>query len=261
MAAPRQPKGLSNRLLLLLELHRRRHGRLRTLAQRLGVTVQAVSVALKRLLHDGLVENRDGAWRPTPRGTDALHQAVRDLRDFVDDAMGNLRLVEETLAQADALIREGDEVGLFMRDGRLLAAPRVYAGSHGRARTPAPKGGLVRVGDLRGIVALRPAPITFIAHPPELSAPQMRRARTLVSRANGPHRFGAHDLSSAVLLERMNRSVDFEFAPLSAAIDAALRGVPVQYWVPVRTLPDCLASVAQASGSVPQPLTVRSVEL
>ena len=259
--AESRAKGLSTKTLLLLELHRRRHGKLRTLSARLNVTVQAVSVGLKRLVKEGLVENRDGAWRPTPRGTDTLHRTMRDLRRFVDDAIGNLRLIDETFAQADARIRLGQEVGLYMRQGRLCAAPDVYATSNGRARESARKGGLVRVGGLRGIVALKPASLTFVAHPESLSTVQRRRAASVLRRHNGVGRLGAHDLPSAVLLEGLGRSVDFEFAPLQAAMDAALRGVPVQYWVPVRSLPDCLAAVAQTNGTVPQPLTVRSVEL
>ncbi len=256
-----RPRGLSTRILLLLELHRQRHAKLKTLADRLGVSVQAVSVVLKRLVEDALVENREGAWRPTARGTDALHGSMRDLRRFVDDAIGNLRLIDETDAQAGANIKEGDEVGLYMSDGRLRAAPRVYAGSTGRAKAAARKGALVRVGALRGIVALKPAPLLFVAHPESLTSGQRRRASAMLRRNNGTGRLGAHDLTSAVLLEELGRDVHFEFAPLQAAIEAALRGVPVQYWVPVRNLPDCLAAVGQANGSVPQPLTVRSVEL
>jgi predicted transcriptional regulator len=254
-------KGLSTRILLLLELHRQRHAKLKTLSERLGVTVQAVSVVLKRLVHDGLVENREGTWRPTARGTDALHGSMRDLRQFVDDAIGNLRLIDETDAQATATIKAGQEVGLYMEGGRLCAAPNVYASSTGIARAAARKGSLVRIGKLRGIVALKPAPILFVAHPETITVGQKRRAAALLRRTNGNGRLGAHDLTSAVLLEGFGREVDFEFSPLQAAVDAALRGVPVQYWVPVRNLPDCLATVAKANGSAPQPLTVRSVEL
>lgn len=257
-------KSVSTRLLLLIELHRRRHAKLRPLAERLGITVQAVSVVLKRLTREDLVELRDGVWRPTQRGTEAVHQSMRDLRRFLDEAMGNLRIIDACVAQADGPVRPGEAVGLYMRDGRLRGATGVYAGSQGRALTRARTGELVRVGDLRGIVGLKPAALTLVAHPETLSAPQARRARRLVpGRRNrtGGVRVGAHDLSSSVMLEQLGRSPDFEFAALPAALDAVRRGVPVQYWVPVRDLPDCLVAVGQANGSGPQPITVRSVEL
>lgn len=258
-----QSKALSTRLLLLLEVHRRRHSRLRTLADRLGVTVQAVSLVLKRLTKEGLVENRAGVWRPTPVGTEAAHGSMRDLRRFVDDALGELRLIDETVAQADALVKPGDQVGLYMRDGRLRAAPRVYAGSHGRARTAGRSGDLVRVGDLRGIVALKPGGLTFVSHPEHPTHAQIRRAKNLLSRRDGKggRRLGAHGLASAVLLERLGRAADLEFAPLPAALEAVRRGVEVQYWVSTAELPECLATVAQANGNGPQSLAVRSVEL
>ena len=258
--ATQPTKGLSTRLQLLLEIHNHRHGKLRTLADRLGVTVQNVSLALKRLTHEGLVENRGGEWRPTQRGTDALHGSIRDLQRFVDDATRNLRLIEDTVAQADAKIQAGERVGLFMRDGRLCAAPRVYASSQGRARDPADKGEAVRVGELRGIVALKPGTLSFIAHPAKLTPAQLRRAKALL-RAGGPdgRLVAAHDLASTLLVERLGGEAHFEFAPLAAALEAVQRGVPVQYWVPVAALPECMAQLG--SNGDAQRLNVRSVEL
>jgi predicted transcriptional regulator len=253
-------RGVSTRVLLLLELHRKRHAKLKTIAGQLGITVQAVSVVLKRLVREGLVESRDGSWKPTARGTDALHNSMRDLREFVDEAVGSLRLIDETYAQADAPIRAGQDVGLYMRAGRLCAAPKVYATSHGRAVASARKGQLVRITGLNGIVALKPATLTFIAHPETLNHTQRRRAETLARRANGALT-GGHDLASVVLVESLGRKVNLEFAALQGAIEAALRGVAVQYWVPQQSLPDCLAAVTRANGAVPHPLTVRSVEL
>jgi predicted transcriptional regulator len=260
VSVPSAPKGLSTRLQLLLEIHNHRHGRLQPLADRLGVTVQNVSMALKRLGKEGLVENRDGDWRPTQRGTDALHGSFRDLQRFVEDAMTNLRLIDECVAQADAPIKSGDRVGLYMRDGRLCAAPRVYATSQGRARERAATGDAVRIGDLRGIVALRPAPITFVGHPVRLSAAQEKRARRLVEGLAKGGRVAAHELGSVLLLESLQRRPDLEFAPLAAALDAARRGVPVQYWVPAEHLSECLAQAGQTNGSAHSP-SVRSVEL
>jgi predicted transcriptional regulator len=253
-------RGLSTRLQLLLEIHNHRHGKLRTLADRLGVTVQNVSLALKRLTNEGLAENRGGEWRPTQRGTDALHGSIRDLQRFVDDATRNLRLIEDTIAQADAKIRSGERVGLFMRDGRLCAAPRVYASSQGRARESAARGEAIRVGDLRGIVALKPGTLTFIAHPAKLTAAQLRRAQSLLRNGGAQdHRVAAHELASALLVERLGGDPDFEFAPLVATLEAIQRGVPVQYWVPVSALPECMAQLG--SNADAQRLTVRSVEL
>lgn len=254
------PKPVSTRVLLLMETHSRPHAKLRPLADRLGVSVQAVSVVLRRLLQEGLVESREGVWRPTQRGTDTLHRTMRDLQRFVEDSMGDLRLIEEALAQADSTIRAGEKVGLYMREGRLRAAPRVYAGSWGQAQEAARKGALVRVADLRGIVALRPAQLTIIGHPPRLTARQRQRALRLLRDAR-PARLAAHELESAVLLESLGGRADFEFAPLSAALDASRLGVPVLYWAPQRQLPECLAAIGQRNGEAPHGLRVRSVEL
>ena len=112
-------------------------------------------------------------------------------------------------------------------------------------------------------MALKPGRLTFVAHPDEATSRQLRRAASLLRRASGDDnlRLGAHGLASTVLLERLGRDPHFEFAPLASALDAVRRGVDVQYWVPAAELPECLATIAQANGSGPQSLSVRSIEL
>ncbi len=233
MQAPRT-KALSTRLLLLLEVHNHRHARLKTLAERLDVTVQAVSDYLKRLTNEGLVENVAGAWRPTKRGTALLHETMRDLRHFLDDAMGSLRIISQTHALADRTIHAEQDVGLYMRDGRLYAGPPRAGASRGVARTEAQAGQLVLVADLKGLIELRPAALTLVVHPEFPEGAPFESGRRAIRRLMDPKRrslVAAHDQTSLAWVWALGLEVDLEFAPLAAAQEAARRGVPVFYFV------------------------------
>lgn len=263
MALP-EPKPLSTRLHLLVELHQRRHSKLKTLADRLDVTIQAVSGYLQRLTAEGLVERSEGAWRPTAKGTAHLGHQITELRRFLDEAAHNLRIINETLALAAARIRQGDDVGLVLRQGRLVAVPGLSARSRGRARTDAAAGELVLVSDLEGILELFPAPLTFLAHPDFPAERTLARARRELPRAKAGHErllVAAHAISSLNWAQRLKVPVDLEFAPLAAAQDAARRGVPVAYLVPRGELAHCVSAVREADGKYPEPIPVRSVEL
>lgn len=255
---------LSTRLQLLVELHQQRHGRLRTLAQRVGVSVQAVSGSLRQLVRDGLVATENGTWRPTPKGTDHLQGQLTDVRRFLDGAREALRIIPETVALAARAIRRNDPVGLIMKEGRLTAVPRLAARSRGRARTDAGAGDLVVVGDLEGILDLHPAPIMLVAHSERPDAAALARARRTAARLRRPHPrmvTGAHALSSVALARQLGLNVDLEYAPLEAARDAARRGVAVLYLVPQSELTHCLAALREGEDSFPEPVPVRSVRV
>lgn len=263
MLAPRT-KALSTRLLVLLELHNHRHTKLKTLAEQLDVTVQAVSDYLKRLSNEGLVEHVAGAWKPTKRGTAVLHETVLDLRRFVDDSMRHLRIIDETFALADRKIHAEQQVGLYMREGRLHAGPVKAGASKGVARTEADAGQLVLVGDLDGLLELHPAPIHFLGHPDFPDGAALEHARREAKRAtDGRERVlvAAHGLTSLAWVWTLGLEVDLEFAPLAAAQEAAERGVPVLYFVPEDERAACEARIASATSDRSEPVPVRSVRL
>lgn len=261
---PPRARALSTRLLLLLEVHNHRHARLRTLADRLDITVQAVSDYLKRLTNEGLVESAGGAWRPTKKGTALLHDTMRDLRRFVDESLGRLRIIEETYALADRRLHAEQEVGLYMRDGRLYAGPPRGLPSRGRARTEAEAGHLVLVGELKGMMRLEPAPLTLLVHPDFPTGAALERARREVRRGpTGPRRrlVAAHGLTSLAWIQALGLEAHLEFAAAAAAQDAAARGVPVLYFVPRPEAAALEASVRAEAAQRNAPLPLRRVEL
>jgi len=123
------------------------------------MTVQGCSDYAHGLERDGLLATVDGEYRATKKGIEFLHDRLVDLRSFVERARREMAFIETTAAMAGNTIRNGNQVGLFMEDGVLVALAGRSSPSSGVAVHDATKGELVAVRSLEGIVALRPGRI------------------------------------------------------------------------------------------------------
>ncbi len=151
--------------MFLYECETREVGQLRSIAERLGLSVQAASHTFRSLARRGLVELREGRYRPTVRGVDWLHSALGSVRDDLAERLDRLHIVRTTPAVAAAPIGAGEVVRLEIRDGVLTATPGSAGGSRGRASRAAETGELVEVGELEGIVPLPHGRLQVIALP------------------------------------------------------------------------------------------------
>ncbi|MCI4342805.1 MAG: hypothetical protein L3J92_01635 [Thermoplasmata archaeon] len=157
--------GAVSDLLFLYECETRDVGQLRTVADRLGLSVQAASHTFRSLSRRGLVELRDGRYWPTVRGVDWLHSALGSVRDDLAERLDRLHIVRITRAVAIGPIEKGETVALEIRDGTLTARAGRGRGSRGRAHARADPGDLVEVGELEGIVALPHGRLTVLTVP------------------------------------------------------------------------------------------------
>jgi putative transcriptional regulator len=164
LAALRRAGAVSD-LLFLYECETREVGQLRAVAERMGVSVQAASHSFRSLRRRGLVELRDGRYKPTVRGVDWLHAALGGMRDDLAERLDRLHIVRTTRAIATGAVAPGDPVALELEDGVLLARPGTTPGSRGRAISRADAGELVEVGELEGIVPLPHGRVRVLALP------------------------------------------------------------------------------------------------
>ncbi|MCI4372232.1 MAG: hypothetical protein L3K02_01090 [Thermoplasmata archaeon] len=146
--------GTVSDLLFLYECETREVTNLRSVAERLGLTVQAASHTCRSLVRRGLVELSGGRYRSTVQGVDWLHSALGSVRDDLAHRLDRLHIVRTTRAVADGPIEKGDRVSLEIRAGTLTARSGTSRGSRGRAHSSASGGELVEVGELEGIVPL-----------------------------------------------------------------------------------------------------------
>src|SRR2546422_714623 len=144
----------STRLLFLYEVTTNRHTRLRTIAERLGMTVQGASEYAHGLQGDGLLVLANGEYRATKKGVELLHDGFLELRRFVERAGRAMAFVETTSALAGNPIGHGDRVGLFMEGGVLVAYAGRTSPSVGLAVHDAERGDLVSVHGLDVLLLL-----------------------------------------------------------------------------------------------------------
>lgn len=223
---------LSSRLLILLELKRRRVGTLAPLAEGVGLTPQAVSQYIKKLEREGLVAREDGIYRATPAGEEFLRSHLFELKEWTDAAVRELVVIRSCVAIARGAVRAGDRVGLFMEGGRLVAHPGRRSPSSGTAMGDAPAGSDVLVTDLEGVVEIPAASLhIFEAPSPDEGGSSAVESGWLEGAAGDldAARWAALDEVGEALLKQAGKVASMEFAPFESAVRAVERGVEVAY--------------------------------
>jgi putative transcriptional regulator len=234
----------STRLLFLHEVTSNRHTRLRTIAERLEMTVQGASEYARGLQRDGLLAIVDQEYRPTKKGVQFLHTRFRELRAFVDRAGRAMAVVETTAAVAGNSIRKGDRVGLFMEGGFLVAYADRDSPSTGMAVHSASQGAAIEIRDLTGIVGLRPGRIAIVRVPP----PSERRgisaaAAGRILRNRKGFAVAAMDVDGRVAARELGLRPRIEFGVVSSIIEAAERGVDVLLFAPDERAAEIVQSI------------------
>ncbi len=219
--------GAVSDLLFLYEAETEPATELRTIAARLGVSVQAVSHSFRSLKRRGLVEFRDGRYRPTVAGVDWLHFALGSVRDDLAARLDRLHIVRTTRAVAAEAVRAGEAVRLEIADGILTVRPGGGPGSRGRAHGAAAAGELVDVGELEGIVPMPVGRLWVIPVPAgrlgdKTLVPELRAA---LGRAPAAPLF-AHGLEAYHALRQADpdRSIG-RFGVAAAVVEASRLGV------------------------------------
>jgi predicted transcriptional regulator len=246
--------GAVTELLFLYECTTLEPSQLRPIADRLGLTVQAASHSYRSLSRRGLVEFRDGRYRPTVRGVAWVHESLGRLGDEVRVRLERLHVIRSCRAIALDVVSPGEMVSLELVDGLLSARLGNAGPSRGRVARGGRKGSLVEVSDLEGIVPLSPSPI----HVRTLSEDDLtderlpeRIRKTLEGRT--PGLLAAHGLEAFHALRSATDQPVGRFAVAAEAKEASQIGVSSTVFVLEAELPRFLA---EFGGPDPPPLDV-----
>jgi predicted transcriptional regulator len=250
--------GSITELLFLYECATAEPTQLRPVAERLGLTVQAVSHSYRQLRRRGLVEVRDGRYRPTVEGVAWLHGTLGALADDVRARVARLHVIRSARAVALVPLPAGASVSLELREGMLSARPGSGGPSRGTTVGAAPAGGLVEVTNLEGIVALEPAVVAVrTISAADLADPSLGSG--LAAALPGPRELlAAEGLEAYHSLRRVTDRPIVRFATAAACVEAARLGVPSTLFVLEDDLPRLLAAFAVPS---PPPLDVLPVRV
>jgi predicted transcriptional regulator len=216
--------GAVSDLLFLYECTTHDVGQLRAVAEPLGLTVQAASHTFRGLARRGLVELREGRYRPTVAGVAWIHATLGGLEKDLAGRLERLHIIRTTHALARAPINKGESVVLSVEDGALAARPGTVGPSRGTARDRARPGELVEVVELEGIVPLRRGAVRVAVLPsPRVRDPSIVRSIAAAFRGR------SYGLLAAQGLEAFHRAGQaFPGRPvvrfgIAAAVDEASR--------------------------------------
>ncbi len=250
------------KLLILLEITRSHYSRLKPLADKFGLTIQAVSEYMTIMRREGLVQQRGDIYKPTKKGVDFLQDRFSQIKDFVDSSMKDLRIIHVASALAGEEIEEGEAVGLVIERGRLVAYPRQQASSRGRAAYRARRGEDLAVTELEGIVELKPGTVVVL----RLPAAQAGGSRgvdhkKLKARLRGfrPDMVAVVGPVAIGLAKKMAWPTDFEFAPVEVGIDAALKGLNVLLITASSEFEEVTRAIESANAGLEEPIPSKVV--
>lgn len=225
-------KGELTRFQILAEIAKQQpHLRQKDIAEKLGITIQAVSENIKSLTDDGFVEIREGTARYhiTKRGIEKLKKEAVDLRKYADEVVETMNTYKSIWpAIAHEELKSGQMVWLKMEKGTLYATKEKTSAS-AEVLNDALKGEDVALIKLSGTIELKEGIVTII------KLPTINQGGSRESDINkiweiykkGFDKVGIMGTISRVVTDKMEISPDFEFATPQATVAAAKRGLNV----------------------------------
>ncbi len=252
----------STKLLILRELTSHRHSRLRTIGEKLDITVQGISDYMKMMTKDGLVRNVNGEWRATRKGVEFLQSNFIALKEFVESSAKEMSIVDVCAAIAGKDVCEGDIVGLFMEKGELYAYPGRESPSTGVAVHSVKKGEDLAVKDLEGIVSLFPGKVTIIRVPTIRDGGtrkiDLKKARRIASASN-PDVIAAVDLVGRSLAKRLKLDLDISFSVLQSTLEAAQLGHNVLVLCPEDRVAEIIGGIEENNSRMEEKIAYETV--
>ena len=219
-------------LLILAEFLKDPSVRRRDIAERLGVTEQAVSQYISDLQKERLLTEVQDHLKPSRKGVQLLQERFVQLNDEIKAILRKIQVMDTCVAVAAGPIKAKDKVGLVMKEGRLVALPNRSAESTGIARNSAEKGDEVLLGNLEGVVELDLGELLMLQVPPETSGGSRITDFALAARAIKGFDYGeiaVGDLVGEVVAKRLHLSPSLLHAPVQASMNALSKGIDVLF--------------------------------
>ncbi|NLM30225.1 MAG: winged helix-turn-helix transcriptional regulator [Methanomicrobiales archaeon] len=217
----------STRFQILVEIAEHQPSiRQQEIAEKLGVTPQAVSEYIREMVDDGLVNAHGrGRYEVTKSGIEWVLRHAEALESY---ARHITRDVIQQVAVWTALARDdlakGDTVGVFMQDGWLYATKEEQS-AMGMAAMDARAGEDVGVAHLNGIIDHEEG-VIHVCKVPRIERGGSRAVRTDLLRTaiRDADMVTAVGLESYVALKKANIEPDMFFGSREGVIEAAFHG-------------------------------------
>ena len=221
---------LATGFLVLAEIAARQPSvRQAEIAEKLGISAQAVSECVKSLIKTKLVESSGkGSYMLTPKGYEYLFTGAREIKDvasfLLEEVVSGLKVY--TAVAAEDLEPE-EKVFLWMEQGMLYAGKRSGKAS-GKTLDAAKRGEDVAVVEVRELVAPPPGMVTVVKVPRvEKGGSRATDIEMLQRLAEDSGFVAALGVEAKVALEKAGIACDAFFGAPHASVEAALHGMRV----------------------------------
>lgn len=197
------------------------------IADKLGVTPQAVSEYIRDLVEDGMVSSHGrGRYVVTHLGIEWVVTNAEALESYARHVNRDIiQQVSVWTAIAAEPIRKGDRVGVFMKNGWLYASKSDQA-AQGEAIMDADPGTDIGVARLSGIIDHTEG-VIHVCKVPRIKRGGSRRVQTEALRSilDATSMVGAVGLEAYIACETAGRKPDMFFGAREGAIEAAFHGI------------------------------------
>ncbi len=197
------------------------------IADKIGITPQAVSEYIKELVSDGLLYS-DGRlrYRVTKKGVEWVLERAQELKKYsryiMEDVISHISVAT---AIAKERLNKGQHVSLEMENGLLYAYAKEGDVS-GTTLTDAEEGEDVGVTDLKGMISLPEVSITICRVPRvERGGSRSVDYRLLKKHAANKPYIAALGVEALITLRKINVQPDILFGAKESVVEAAFHGL------------------------------------
>jgi putative transcriptional regulator len=223
-----QDKATATKLQILIEIAAGQPDvQQKDIARRLNITPQWVSEYMLAFLQEGLVTSEGRSkYRLTPEGVDWVMKLLREMRNYFHTAEKVVRNISVSAAVAGCDLSRGQQVGLAMKDGMLVAGTYDGRGAKGIAVTDAEAGEDVGVSDIEGILELDQGKVTIL----KVASIQRGGSRNvdlvrLRKEISGEQIVGAIGVEALIALRHIGTEPTYTYGAKEAIIEAARTGL------------------------------------
>lgn len=202
--------------------------RQKEIADKIGVTPQAVSEYIKELVAEGHIYSEGRVrYRITKQGVEWVLENANDMKRYARYVMSDvISHVSTWTAIAEEDIKKGTRVYLRMSKGLLYVSTGGITNASGTTISDAKQGEDVGVTDLQGLIDLENASITVCKVPRvERGGSKNVDIERLRSLANSKSYIAIVGVESLVALRKIEREPDVMFGAKESVIEAAYHGL------------------------------------
>ncbi len=214
-----------NQLLVLSKVFEQ-SGSPTEMAKDLGLTLQGILYHLRILTESGYI---DQTGKITPEGYAFLFTGLKDLTTMISEKLSllNRDIVWEALAASR--ISKGESVFLYMKNGYLRASRDSRGKARGVSDRDAEVDHVVGISNVNGIIDLSIGRIDLLLLP-KIDAYSTHEIEEKLEEKIGGKKIGVIGEEAFSAVSKIMK-IDFEFAALNAAFDAAIRGISSRIFI------------------------------